>query len=232
LNLGIRSAWNVSGTESDTQYGYASDGKSYTGISEDGDNWVEAGTLTRLNTNLNAWAGKVIIIRFRVVIASDDNPYYGGDHYQTDPASAGFGGFFIDDVMIYGESLIESRTSGSDQEVKQYVPPSYNLVDGTISNGNSGESEDVNEIAENPINVENNVNNDVQFSQKHKDDLSRVIIESPDVNNDESSIPGFVTNLLHPLVSFSGLIQFLVILAVGTMIVKYGRFVHNRQRSK
>jgi len=65
ITLGVRSAWGVSGSESDTYGGEPADGKSYTGIDTDGDKWVEAGTLTRLNTDLSAWSGSVILISAR-----------------------------------------------------------------------------------------------------------------------------------------------------------------------
>jgi hypothetical protein len=102
LNLGVRTAWGVSGSESDLSDGL-SDGRSPTGLDPDGDNWVEAGTLTRLSTDLSGWRGKVVQLRFRVVTSADNNPYWDGAHYED--GSAGFGGLYIDDVIIYGESI-------------------------------------------------------------------------------------------------------------------------------
>jgi hypothetical protein len=122
LTIGSRAAWGISGNESDAEDGLI-DGKSYTGLDVYGDDtnqdyWVEAGTLTRLLCNLSGWSGSVIIIRFRMVTASDTNPYFNGNHMEN--ASAGFGGLFIDDVSIYGDSL-HSGTYGSrgmgDQEL-------------------------------------------------------------------------------------------------------------------
>jgi hypothetical protein len=104
LNFGVRSAWGLSGNDSDASDGVPGDGKSYTGI-DSGDNWVEAGSLTRLNVDLAGWVGEVIRLRFRVVTASDTNPYFGNQHY--DSATAGFGGFYVDDIIIYGVSLLE-----------------------------------------------------------------------------------------------------------------------------
>jgi hypothetical protein len=104
VNLGVRSAWGVSGNDGDGSDGVPGDGKSYTGINS-GANWVEAGSLTRLNCDLSGWAGKVIKMRFRVITASDSNPFYGNAHYQS--PTAGFGGFFVDDVIIHGFSLQE-----------------------------------------------------------------------------------------------------------------------------
>ncbi len=104
INFGVRSAWGVSGNDSDDTDGVPGDGKSYTGI-DSGDNWVEANSLTRLNCDLTGWAGEVIRLRFRVVTAIDSNPFFGGTHYES--ANAGFGGFYVDDVIVYGFSLLE-----------------------------------------------------------------------------------------------------------------------------
>ena len=106
ITLGIRAAWGVSGNESDIQDG-VSDGKSYTGLDPDGDRWVEAGTLTRLNCDISGWTGNVIMIRFRVVTASDDNPYFFGNHLEWYGPGAAFGGFYIDDITVTGASLLE-----------------------------------------------------------------------------------------------------------------------------
>lgn len=104
INLGVRSSWGLSGNDSDASDGIPNDGKSYTGINL-GNYWVEAGSLTRLNCDLSGWAGEVISLRFRVVTASDLNPFFGSTHY--DSATVGFGGFYIDDVVIHGFSLQE-----------------------------------------------------------------------------------------------------------------------------
>ena len=109
INMGVRTAWGLSGNESDASDGVSNDGKSYTGLDVYGqdnvkDNWVEASTLTRLNTDISGWAGEVIILRIRVVTASDDNPYYGDEHYDWDGAP--FRGIMVDDVIIYGFSLL------------------------------------------------------------------------------------------------------------------------------
>jgi flagellin-like protein len=108
LNIGLRTAWGVSGNESDIEDGQT-DGKSYTGLDVYGDDtdqdyWVEANTLTRLKCNLTSWRGSVIMLRFRVVTASDDNPYFGGNHLES--STVGFGGLYIDDVIIIGSSLL------------------------------------------------------------------------------------------------------------------------------
>ena len=91
INLGVRSAWGVSGTDN-------SGTASYTGH-DTGGNWIEVGSLTRVMADLSDWSGNVIHIRFRVVT----NNAAGYDHYKD--SSAGFGGFYTDDVMITGETL-------------------------------------------------------------------------------------------------------------------------------
>ena len=109
INMGVRTAWGVSGNGSDADDGMDNDGKSYTGLDvfgpdESADGWVEANTLTRLNTDISGWAGSVIILRFRIVTASDNNPHFGNQHYES--ATAFQKGILIDDVIIYGFSLL------------------------------------------------------------------------------------------------------------------------------
>jgi hypothetical protein len=111
INMGIRSAWGVSTNGSDSDDGVPGDGKSYSGLDRYGDDtqrdgWVEANTLTRLNTDISGWAGSVITLRFRVVTASNDNPYYGGRHYQWRTPTNNAYGLMIDDVIVYGFSLL------------------------------------------------------------------------------------------------------------------------------
>ncbi|UCH88034.1 MAG: type IV pilin [Thermoplasmata archaeon] len=102
LNLGVRTAWGVSGNESDAEDGTPGDGKSYTGL-DSGNRWVHTSTLARLNTDISGWAGNVVMLRFRVVTASDDNPDFS-NHYEW--AGAGFGGIYVDDIIISGFSLL------------------------------------------------------------------------------------------------------------------------------
>ncbi|MGQ9581975.1 MAG: CARDB domain-containing protein [Thermoplasmatota archaeon] len=91
LNMGARSAWNVSGAEP-----AGPDGTSYTGVNVK-DNWVSTPTLTRLNCDLSGWSGSVVLIRFRVVTRNDV-----ATHYHD--SSPGFGGVFIDDVTVVGNT--------------------------------------------------------------------------------------------------------------------------------
>jgi len=97
--LGIRSGWNVSGTET-TQPGMPA-GTSYTGITEPGDKayWVPAKSLYRLNTDLSGWRGSVILLRFRVVTNSTLSNHFASD-------AVGFGGLYIDDIKVFGETII------------------------------------------------------------------------------------------------------------------------------
>jgi hypothetical protein len=98
INLGVRAAWNVSGVETDASDGKI-DGKSYTGINS-GDYWVSAGSLTRLNVDLSAFTGNAIMLRFRVV--TNANPAYMP--YKS--TTVGFGGFYIDDVIVMGNTIL------------------------------------------------------------------------------------------------------------------------------
>jgi hypothetical protein len=120
INLGVRTSWGLSGSGDDASDGVPNDGKSVTGLDPDNDGWVEAGTLTRLSTDLSGWRGSVIKLRFRVVTSADDNPYWSGNHYEN--GSAGFGGLWIDDVIIYGESIqAESETARTDKAERNLV---------------------------------------------------------------------------------------------------------------
>jgi hypothetical protein len=89
INLGVRGVWGMSGTGP-----INTDGKSYTGVNAGG-NWVEAGTLARLNVDLSAWRGKQIQLRIRIVTNNDA----GYAHYAT---NASPWGVYIDDVILTG----------------------------------------------------------------------------------------------------------------------------------
>jgi hypothetical protein len=94
VNLGVRAVWGVAGTGADMDDGKL-DGKTYTGLDPDGDGWIAANTLSRLNVDLSAWRGHQIQVRFRVV-ASNDPGYL---HYANHAAPWGV---YIDDVTITG----------------------------------------------------------------------------------------------------------------------------------
>jgi|GEM_PF-1740789 len=107
LTLGVRACWGVSGTESDISDGVL-DGKSYTGIGTDETHpgWVNVGTLTRVSCDLSGWAGKVIMLRFRIVT----NKAF--TNYESPNAPMGV---FIDDVAVVGNS-----SSGRESEELSY----------------------------------------------------------------------------------------------------------------
>lgn len=101
INMGIRSGWNVSGRDA-----AGPDGTSYTGVNM-GDNWVMSNSLTRLNCDLTGWAGSVIQIRFRIVTRNDTAQHY------CDLVD-GFGGFYIDDVTVVGNTTTgQGRSAGA-----------------------------------------------------------------------------------------------------------------------
>jgi len=108
INLGVRSAWNVSGTGNDIDDG-AADGKAYSGLTDSGDPiaddyWVEANTLTRINANLTSFNGNIIQLRFRMV--TSNNVSYQHNNSLNSPYP-GFGGFYVDDVEVRSEPLME-----------------------------------------------------------------------------------------------------------------------------
>jgi hypothetical protein len=92
INIGVRSSWGVSGTDPGTG------GLSPTGISHEGNNWVEASTLSRLNVDISAWVGSQILIRFRMVTNTEPGYAHVADAGKP-------GGFHIDDVNVYGDSI-------------------------------------------------------------------------------------------------------------------------------
>jgi hypothetical protein len=102
VHFGVRAAWRVSGTEA-----AGGDGKSFTGVNI-GNNWVYSTTLARLNCDLSGWAGSVVQIRFRVVTRTD-----AVNHYET---STGWGGFYIDDVTVFGNTTTGGRAQKASAE--------------------------------------------------------------------------------------------------------------------
>jgi hypothetical protein len=101
VHFGVRAAWKVSGTEA-----AGGDGKSFTGV-DLGSNWVYSTSLSRLNCDLSGWAGSVIQIRFRVVTRSD-----AVNHYHS---VTGWGGFYIDDVTVFGNTTTGARSAANEQ---------------------------------------------------------------------------------------------------------------------
>jgi hypothetical protein len=108
INFGVRSAWGVSGTGNDIDDG-SIDGRAYTGLCDSGsasadDYWVEANSLSRVNVDLSSFSGNAIQIRFRVVTCSHTS--YAHDAGYAFPVGEEFFGFYIDDVIVYGETII------------------------------------------------------------------------------------------------------------------------------
>ncbi|MDG6224508.1 MAG: PA14 domain-containing protein [Candidatus Thermoplasmatota archaeon] len=111
LSLGVRTSWGVSGTENDASDGVPGDGKSFTGLPL-GNYWVASHSLARLITNLDGFIGNTVILRFRVVTNID------GQHFE-DPGL--FKGIYMDNVVLFGESLEGSRTD--DEETLPVMTP-------------------------------------------------------------------------------------------------------------
>ncbi len=119
INLGVRTGGGVSGTGKDADDGNPLDDKTYTGLTDsynrnnsDAVNlaaaqadgyWVGMGTLSRVNIDLSSFSGNAIHIRFRTVTCSHTAYEHNNNHNQVDP---GFGGFYVDDVIIYGETIL------------------------------------------------------------------------------------------------------------------------------
>jgi hypothetical protein len=101
INKGVRTGYGVSGngTFADDSGDGVKDGKAWGGIHAAGDpsnkSWVPSTSLTRLNCDLSKWSGRVILLRFRVVINNNLNfPAYE----ENRPPH----GLYIDDVVVIG----------------------------------------------------------------------------------------------------------------------------------
>jgi len=98
LNLGVRAAQAISGTGGDA------------GLTDSGDllgdnYWVSSRSLGRLTVDLSAWSGNQVFLRFRLVsnnLSPGLYPHHNNYNYGSDP---GFGGMYIDDVNVYGETI-------------------------------------------------------------------------------------------------------------------------------
>ena len=82
INLGVRTEGGVSGTAADNY-------------------WINASSLSRLNIDLSAWSGSQISVRFRMV--TNNLPAILYPHYED--SMLGWGGFYVDDVQVYGETI-------------------------------------------------------------------------------------------------------------------------------
>jgi len=117
LNRGVRSSSGLSGS-----LAAGPDGTSMTGVNIL-DNWVAGNTLSRLNCDLSGWAGSVILLRFRVVTRTDI-----ATHYES--AGAGFGGIYIDDVQVVGNTTTGGGRAVRSQPGGGPVPDSHHSSDG------------------------------------------------------------------------------------------------------
>lgn len=77
----------------------------------------------RVNADLTAWAGKVVILRFRVVTT---NALTHSPHRESNLA---WGGIFIDDVIISGLSVSDSRSEGFSVSELQEAPAKVSSAD-------------------------------------------------------------------------------------------------------
>ncbi len=127
LNMGVRAAWGVSGSEPDDGDGFE-DKRSYTGIDEGG-GWVNANTMTRLTTDLSGFLGNTIRIRFRIVTDVET------DHFESDSEPKGV---YIDDIVVYGQSLESTRSSNDDIIPFMMEGPSNEMKDVPVFEGSSG----------------------------------------------------------------------------------------------
>ncbi len=97
ITYGVRIGWGASG------YG------GLAGVPDNGQanhyDWVKSTTLYRINCDLSGWAGRTVMLRFRVATNATINPDTG-DYYPTwdTQHSSDPHGVFLDDVFVYGES--------------------------------------------------------------------------------------------------------------------------------
>lgn len=103
LNLGIRSSWGVSGTGIGDEAGYTGTGD--TGNYLIDGYWVSAGSLNRLNIDISPWSGNQIMLRFRMVTNNLPDVLYPHDDNAAFGSDPGFGGFYVDDVNVYGQTI-------------------------------------------------------------------------------------------------------------------------------
>jgi hypothetical protein len=153
LNRGARSGSGVSGTVA-----AGADGTSVTGV-DVGGSWVASATMSRLSCDLSGWAGHVILIRFRVVTRTDI-----ATHYESN--AAGFGGVYVDDVKVTGNTTTGGRSVG-----ERSVPQ------GTGGDGHSGaaQTSDINKDGVDSTMYKND------YSGNGKEDNGACVWTSPSV---------------------------------------------------
>ena len=101
--------------------------------------------MSRLNCDLSGWAGKVILIRFRVVTRTDI-----ANHY--DSAVAGFGGIYIDDVKVVGNTTTGGRGAAGPAGEAALAASGGQPVAGSAGDGGQGNHRG----AINTSNIDNN----------------------------------------------------------------------------
>ncbi|MEW6070371.1 MAG: hypothetical protein AB1485_07125, partial [Candidatus Thermoplasmatota archaeon] len=113
INIGFRHGYGYSNQYADGAEGDPIDGKSMSGIetadSPPGSYWVHSDTMQRLIVDISGWAGTVIIIRFRVLI----NDWWNWENNTT----VTFGGIYIDDVQVIGNSSVGGATKSISKEI-------------------------------------------------------------------------------------------------------------------
>jgi len=87
INYGVRAFSGTSGVTADPSGSYSS-----------------ALTEARVNTDLSAWAGKVVYLRFRVVTTSNATYVHNAN------GALAWGGLYLDDVTVSGTSITGTRT--------------------------------------------------------------------------------------------------------------------------
>ncbi|MDI6916257.1 MAG: CARDB domain-containing protein [Thermoplasmatales archaeon] len=136
IQFGLTFGWNVSGTRSDAQDAPSDDGKSYSGITPDGGpGWVSSNTLMKISADLSGASGSTILIRITMITNNDAD--------LAENASLGWGGIYIDDIRIIGNS-----SSGGGKSSFSEIQPSSHTSDNEpahdgIKKEYSGKGEDV-----------------------------------------------------------------------------------------
>ncbi len=152
ITYGVRSAWGYSG-ENDgqnlgtTEYGGISNPvpQGYSGVPgevQDGQfvsgsygyDWVPSVSLARVNADLSGFAGNVIRLRFRIV--TNTTQMYSDTDYPL--------GFYLDDVIIFGESIGLDGTvsSGVSSSTNTYTQESRTSNEETRSSSSTQNNDD------------------------------------------------------------------------------------------
>jgi hypothetical protein len=107
VNHGVRSCYGLSGT------GLTQEGNVAISGLPDSLNpaqaaaygyWASASTMSRLNVDLGRYIGNQVYLRFRVVTCNHE-AYTHNDNVNSGIPTPPFGGFYVDDVNVYGETV-------------------------------------------------------------------------------------------------------------------------------